>query len=367
MRRHLGLTALLFIAMLPGNARAQASGATLSVGSGSGSPGTLDVVVPVTLSSEPSSEVSGVNFDLLYDSSRLSVGGVTIGAAASAAGKSLSSSQPSPGTVRVIVFGLNQEAIADGILADIHFNVLPAAAPGQSALTLSAASASDPWGVAVLPLTLSNGSFTVTSPPASSTPTRTPTLSATASRTPTRTATATATTTRTITPTPSRTLTATATRTRTVTPTRTASSTPGPSPTPSFTAPPSATRVATSTNPPPTTAVATLMPSWTPSDTPELFGATETALTPAVGGASGPTSPGIPPEVETAAVATGTALAELDRSVAATATALADLGSRDTSMTPGAVILLTALAIGGAALTAGLVYLLLSRRRPRAS
>jgi hypothetical protein len=84
----------------------------------------------------------------------------------------------------------------------------------------------------------------------------------------------------------------------------------------------------------------------------------------------GPVVSGIPPEVETAAVATGTALAELENAVAATATALAGLASPDASpprasLPPTVVILLASLAIGAAALIAGAVYFLTKNRSRR--
>lgn len=363
IRPRLALTVLLCVMFLPGHARAQAVGATLSAGSASGAPGDLNVVVPVSLSSPPEADVSGVQFDMSYDNGRLAVSGVTIGAAASSAGKSLSWSLPSASTVRVLVSGINQEAIGDGTIANILFNVLPAASPGVANLHLFASKATDP-SASEVPLTLSDGSFTV-NPPATTviptstaSPTRTRTPTATATRTPTSTST------RTITPTPSRTLTGTATRTPTRTLTRTASATPGPSPTPSRTLPASPTLPPSSTPFPATTSVPTITPSRTPTGTPNFQIATET-VPPAQG--AGPALPGIPPEVETAAVATGTALAELEKSVAATATALAGPGAADPSLSRASVLttamlLLAGLVIGAAAIIPAVVYLL--ARRP---
>ena len=51
----------------------------------SGYPGDTGIGVPVSLSSQGGAEVSIVNFDLNYDTDRLTVAGVAIGSAASAA------------------------------------------------------------------------------------------------------------------------------------------------------------------------------------------------------------------------------------------------------------------------------------------
>jgi len=53
--------------------------ATLSVGSGSGSPGESGIAIPVSLSATPAEEACGFNFDLKFDKTRLDYKSVAIG------------------------------------------------------------------------------------------------------------------------------------------------------------------------------------------------------------------------------------------------------------------------------------------------
>lgn len=362
--RGFALLGLLAAFAAPMSALAQDGSATLAAGNGSGDPGDTGVVVAVSLSSQSGAEVSGLNFDLSYDAGRLSVGNVTIGGAASAAGKSLAWSQPSAGTARVIIFGVNQTAIGDGTVANVSFDVLPGAAPGVSGLDLHNAAATSPTGGGI-PLSLDDGSFTVNAPPASPTSPATATPSSTASSTSVVVLSPTATGTSTRTPT--RTATRTVTRTPSRTPTRTASPT-GPSLTPSRTSTPSATNppgAATATAS--RTSIVTAVASPTASST-LLPGVTQTPASATAPPAASLVPGAIPPEIETAAVATGTALAELELGVSATGTALAVANPGPTPparLAPFSTVILFLVglaAVMGTAL-AGLAFFL--RRRPR--
>lgn len=206
-------------------AQAQSGNATLSAGSGSGQPGQSNVTISVGFSS--TTDVSGVNFDFGFDSSRLTVTSVTGGSAAD--GKSLSWSTPSSGTVRVIVFGLDQAAIPDGTLVNVTFAVKSSAPAGTFPLTISNAAASAPDGSSV-PVNTNGGSFDVIAPTSLPTstqaPTNTPLPTATATQLPpTHTPTPTSSSGSTATPLPSPTRTATQTFGTTATLTNTPSQT----------------------------------------------------------------------------------------------------------------------------------------------
>lgn len=164
MRLKLSLLALIVLILgawlaWPPLSQAQTGTATLSVDSVSALIGTLDVTVPVRLAST-GAQVAGLNFDLSFDATALTLRDVTLGPAGSAAGKSVAFSQPAAGVVRIIVFGINQTAIGDGEVVTVHFDVSASAAPGVTALTLSNAVATDPSGGSI-PLTLVDGTFTV--------------------------------------------------------------------------------------------------------------------------------------------------------------------------------------------------------------
>lgn len=188
MRLHRFGTLILLVAALglaPARAAAQGGSATLSAGSGSGQPG-QSVTIPISLTSQGGAQVAGVNFDLNFDEKRLSVSSVTAGSAATAAGKSVSSSEPSPGKLRVIVFGVNQNVIGSGTIVNITFSILGSAAPGTVNLTFSNTAATDPSGNSV-PVNTQAGSVTVNAPPATATPPPTATSPPTATAPPTNT------------------------------------------------------------------------------------------------------------------------------------------------------------------------------------
>jgi hypothetical protein len=288
----------LMLLLAPATALAQSSGATLAAGSGSGSPGDAGISVSVSISSGSGVDVAGINFDLNYSSSSLEVANVSIGSAASGAGKLMSWSTPSTGKVRVIVFGLNQDSIPNGTIASISFNVKSSASAGTTSLDISNQAATDPQGTSV-PLAASDGSFTVLAPPATAVPTNTaaPTAtntSANATNEPQPTHTATALPSNT--PQPKTGPSATATSQP---PTRT--------PYPSSTHPSSSTATpTTSSNAPTATPTGTLFPQAT------VVGQTPT-MQPGGSATSNPEE----------AAATDDGSAELDQAVFATSTALA--------------------------------------------
>ena len=120
--------------------------ATLTVGSGA-------TEVPIILTLEGTS-VSGVSFDVEYDPAALSLRAAA-GAAASAAGKTLDAHELSAGTLRVIIFGVNRNEIADGVVAALTVTAKTSAA-GTFPLKLSNAAATDKTGTEV-PLALLDG------------------------------------------------------------------------------------------------------------------------------------------------------------------------------------------------------------------
>ena len=120
--------------------------ATLTVGSNSGSPGTKSISIPINLTSAAGEKVCGFNFDLNYDSAKLSFKEVTLGSATIEVGKSLSHSQPNSNTIRVVVVGFNQNVINDGTILTFTFDVLSKAPAGKTELTITKPSLSDPNG-----------------------------------------------------------------------------------------------------------------------------------------------------------------------------------------------------------------------------
>ena len=123
--------------------------ATLSMDDVDAAPGEDGLSAVVSLDSAAGDSVSGVQFDIAFDGGAMDVSAVTIGQAAAAADKELSFYRVDADTVRVIVAGLNQTAIADGTVAKASFDVDAGAAPGTYAISLMLVLLSDPYGAPV--------------------------------------------------------------------------------------------------------------------------------------------------------------------------------------------------------------------------
>jgi len=132
--------------------------ATISVGDGSGEPGDT-VTININISSSPQN-VTGVNFTLTYDTNALNFQSAAAGAVATSAGKMLSANEPSDGTVKIVIFGLNTNAIADGVIATVTFSVNDDATNGDKAITISGISCTDADADSVS-ATGSNGTITI--------------------------------------------------------------------------------------------------------------------------------------------------------------------------------------------------------------
>jgi len=163
---------LPFFIFLFFNALANTSQAAIvTVGTATASPGDTNISVPVTLANAGGDQVSALNFDINYDQNALTPKNVTIGAAAQNASKSLSYNTPSAGRVRIIIYGINQTTIADGVLANLIFDVSSSATLGDKTLTFSSTVISSPSGTDVV-LSVVYGKITVvardTTPPARS-------------------------------------------------------------------------------------------------------------------------------------------------------------------------------------------------------
>jgi|Deesub1362A_J573_1020465.scaffolds.fasta_scaffold01553_6 hypothetical protein len=154
------LLALAFSLLLSPSAWAAPGSATLQVAQVSGYPASLDLRVPITLVTGPGSAVSAINFDLTYDPAILTFKAIEAGPSAIQADKTLASSQPATGVVRAVIYGLNQHAIADGVLAEAVFDVRIGAPVGSTPLGLENVTAADPEALAV-DMTLLPGSVDI--------------------------------------------------------------------------------------------------------------------------------------------------------------------------------------------------------------
>ena len=136
------------------------STATLTVGAAGAAAGDN---VDITISLAPgSSSISTLQFDLPLAAS-LSYVSLTPGSAAIAASKNVSGGMVG-GSLRVLVFNLNQNLLGSGPVAIVRLAVASGTLPGTISVPISGITASDPLGIAVA-MSGINGSVTVLPPP----------------------------------------------------------------------------------------------------------------------------------------------------------------------------------------------------------
>ncbi len=160
MKKPLLLALVFSLLLIPSAWAAPPGSATLQVGQVPGYPASLDLRVPITLLNDPDTAVSAINFDLTYDPAVLTFKALELGASAAQAEKTLASSQPAAGVVRGVIYGLNQNAIGDGVLAEAVFDVQIGAPLGSTPLGLENVTAANPDALEVQ-MTLVAGSVDI--------------------------------------------------------------------------------------------------------------------------------------------------------------------------------------------------------------
>ena len=90
--------------------------------------------------------VAGLQFDVLYDPNALSFSTAQAGSATTLSSKSLNFNTLSSGDTRFLIFGLNQNVIGDGRVADLTFQVGLNAPAGPHNLSLTGIVGADPNG-----------------------------------------------------------------------------------------------------------------------------------------------------------------------------------------------------------------------------
>jgi hypothetical protein len=103
------------------------------------------VSIPVTITTDGADQPASLQFDVTYDAANFAVLGVQVGDAAAQAGKSAVFSESGTGTLTVLVAGLNQNVITDGVIANVSLCPLTQTADMQT-LFLDAVVVSDPFG-----------------------------------------------------------------------------------------------------------------------------------------------------------------------------------------------------------------------------
>jgi hypothetical protein len=147
MKRYLGAVVLVSVAMC-WTGFAEATSLSISPDPLVGSPG--DTLLTSVEYTAQGAQVTALQFDVLYNPSVLSLSGALAGSADTLAGKSLSFNTGSPGDTTFVIFGINQNVIGDGSVADLRFQVSSNAPAGPYNLFLSGIVGSDPSGSVVI-------------------------------------------------------------------------------------------------------------------------------------------------------------------------------------------------------------------------
>jgi hypothetical protein len=138
--------------------RGNAQSVAFSASSATGAPGG-SAVVSISLDSSVGVQPAAIEWTLTYPAADISNVTVSTGAAAVAAGKSVTCA-PTAGGLICLAYGLNDTAIPNGDFADVSVSLAPASAFGSAAIQIGGTSASSPTGTAIAS-TASNGVITI--------------------------------------------------------------------------------------------------------------------------------------------------------------------------------------------------------------
>jgi hypothetical protein len=157
--------------LLAGSAsRAQA--ATVALGEASAVSGQTGVALPLSLTVSAGELVSALVFDVHFDATVAQWQSVVPEPAVSALGKQVETHVVAPGHIRLVVYGLNRQVLADGVIAQCLLGVRSSAAPGSSLVSLRDGLGTNPDGQD-LPLTVFDGRLWIDVPADTTPPTLT--------------------------------------------------------------------------------------------------------------------------------------------------------------------------------------------------
>ncbi len=102
------------------------------------------IVIPVSIQATGAEQPAGMQYDLTFDPNILSYVSYGDGPSTTAAAKQGATSTPSTGVVRVVIFGLNANVMANGTISNVTFTVSQTAALGPATLGITGIQVSDP-------------------------------------------------------------------------------------------------------------------------------------------------------------------------------------------------------------------------------
>lgn len=151
-----GLTIILLGVVWVG----KANSCKISAGKGTATLGmTGDISIPVDLSLQSGEHVASVQLDVGFDAKSLKVDKVSIGSSAQKAEKEVEFSVSSD-KVRIIIYGMNQNLINEGRIANLIFKLANSATAEECTLKLNNVVSCDEWAALVASAT-SDGSIII--------------------------------------------------------------------------------------------------------------------------------------------------------------------------------------------------------------
>lgn len=132
---------------------------TITIGNGSGLSGTT-VLVPVQFQTD--ANVVALQFEVRFDTTRLSSGAATAGSALN--GHLVNSAETTPGSHRVVIYSLANARLTNGILVSIPFTIAPNATSGTATLSVTNVILADASAAAVGLINLAAGGLSITAP-----------------------------------------------------------------------------------------------------------------------------------------------------------------------------------------------------------
>ena len=152
-----GLLLVMLSVLTGGN---MARGADLTVGEQTitlGDTNTFEIPVMIDVKGD---KVAALQFDMNYDQAQLVFENVVAGQALIAAEKGIAFNEVSPGKIRIIGYGLNQNPIENGELIKCQFKLASGSSIGISPLSLTDVVLSDP-DANIVPSNVTDGKVTI--------------------------------------------------------------------------------------------------------------------------------------------------------------------------------------------------------------
>lgn len=123
-----------------------APAATVALGEASAIPGQAQVALPLSVAIPAGEQVSALAVDIQFDTALTTWGSVVLEPGAAALGKQVAANVLAPGRVRLVLYGVDRQALSSGVVGNCLVSVPASAGIGTAVFTLQGALGADPDG-----------------------------------------------------------------------------------------------------------------------------------------------------------------------------------------------------------------------------